>query len=102
MAIQFRSKTDDELRAEGIVPPKRSRSKAVAVIAPARHVESKEVKMTKAQAAANLPPAGRDAPVKITIRMSEEEGAHLDAIRGQFSRIDAIRLLLRAAERLGL
>ena len=67
-----------------------------------RQVATKGARMTAAQAAADLPPVGRDAPVKVMVRMTEAEGAHLDEIRGRFSRVDALRLLLQAAQRLGV
>ena len=82
---------------------KPSRSKAVVPAAEveAEFTEVNAAKRSRAQAAANLPPAGRD-DLKITLRLPAPEVEHLDRIRGAFSRQDSFRLLLQAAEKLGV
>lgn len=103
MAIQIRGMTDAEIRSEGREPPKRSKKSTSTALVPLKEpaADTPADKRSRAQIAVSLPPTTRDSP-RFPIRMSAEEVEHLDKIRGSFSRQDAVRLLLRSAERIGL
>lgn len=67
-----------------------------------RMADDERVKrQSRAQAAAGLVPAGREA-IRVEVRFPEDELAYLDEIRGAFSRADMIRVLVRGADRIGV